>query len=130
MFMQVTLISSAAAALIAIWLGIRCGQVRGKEKILHGDGGNALLARRMRAQSNFVEYTPFALVLIGALEVVGHGGLVLALTAAIFLLGRVLHAFGMDSDTVAKPRVAGMFMTLLPMLGLVIAAVLAALGAI
>ena len=59
-----------------------------------------------------------------------HGGLVLALTAAIFLLGRVLHAFGMDSDTVAKPRVAGMFMTLLPMLGLVIAAVLAALGAI
>jgi len=127
MFMHVTLFAGAAAALIAIWLGFRCGQVRGKEKIAHGDGGSALLARRMRAQLNFVEYTPVALILVGALELIGHGGLVLALTIATFLVGRVLHAFGMDSETVSKKRVAGMALTLLPMLGLIIAAVLAAL---
>lgn len=130
MFMQVTLFAGAAAALIAIWLGYRCGQVRKQEKIAHGDGGSGLLARRMRAQSNFVEYTPFALILTGALEMIGHGGLVLALTIATFLVGRVLHAFGMDSETVSKKRVAGMAMTLLPMLGLIIAAVLAAVGLI
>ncbi len=128
MFMQVTLFAASAAGLIAVWLGYRCGQVRTKEKILHGDGGSGLLARRMRAQLNFVEYTPFALILVGALEIVGNGGLVLALTIAAFLVGRVLHAFGMDSETFSKKRMLGMIMTLLPMLGLVIAAVLAALG--
>lgn len=126
MYMHITLLSSATAALITLWLGMRCGAVRRKEKILHGDGGSALLARRMRAQSNFVEYTPFALILIGALELIGHGGLTLAITASTIMLGRVLHAFGMDSAEVSKLRVAGIAMTLLPLVGLAIAGVLAA----
>ena len=125
--MHITLLSCAAAALIALWLGMRCGRVRTKEKIAHGDGGNGLMTRRMRAQSNFVEYTPFALFLIGALELVGHGGLALAITGSAFLIGRILHALGMDSEEVTKLRAAGMALTFLPMLGLIIAAILAAL---
>ena len=62
--LHISLLATALAALITIWLGARCGKVRMAEKILHGDGGNARLQRRMRAQSNFIEYAPIALLLI------------------------------------------------------------------
>ena len=70
--LHITLLSAAAATLIAILLSARCGATRGKEKILHGDGGNPVMMRRMRAHANFVEYTPLALILIAALELAGQ----------------------------------------------------------
>lgn len=124
--LHITLLSTALAALINIWLAARCGAMRGKEKILHGDGGNAALLRRMRAQANFIEYTPLALILIAALELSGHAGWPLAVSALAFMLGRILHAFGMDSEEVAKPRMIGMLLTLPIMLGWAIAAILVA----
>lgn len=124
--MHITLLAAATAALINIWLAARCGAMRGKEKILHGDGGNPAMIRRMRAQANFVEYTPFALILIAALELTGHAGYPLALSALAFMLGRILHAVGMDGEGPTKPRMIGMLLTLPIMLGWAIAAVLAA----
>lgn len=82
------------------------------EKIIHGDGGHALLHRRMRAQSNFTEYTPIALLLILVLDLADQDGWLLALTALVFLAGRVLHALGMDAEGPAKPRMIGMMLTL------------------
>jgi uncharacterized membrane protein YecN with MAPEG domain len=125
--LQITLISAAVAALINLWLAFRCGSVRGKEKIMHGDGGNPMLMRRMRAQANFVEYTPFALILVGVLEASGFGGWPLALAAGLFLLGRVLHGIGMDREGPAKPRMIGMLLTLPILIGLAVTALLAAL---
>ena len=63
-----TLAAAAAAALINFWLANRIGKLRISEKISVGDGGNELLARRMRAQLNFAENVPFGLILIAALE--------------------------------------------------------------
>ena len=57
--LPVTLSAVAAAAIINIWLSIRVGQMRGKLKVVHGDDGGGPLTRRMRAQLNFVENTPF-----------------------------------------------------------------------
>ncbi|TIX51865.1 MAPEG family protein [Alteraurantiacibacter aquimixticola] len=128
--LHITLLSAAAATLIAIWLSARCGSVRGKEKIVHGDGGSPLLMRRMRAQANFVEYTPLALILIGLLEMGGLGGWTLGLSALAFLIGRVLHGIGMDSEEVSRPRMIGMVLTLPIMLGWAIAAVLVAFRAV
>ena len=128
--LHITLLSTAFAGLIVIWLGARCGSVRTKEKILHGDGGSPLMMKRMRAQANFVEYTPFALLLIAALELAGKGGWLLSLAAAGFLVGRILHAIGMDADTAAWPRMAGMILTLPVILGLAIAALLTAFSVI
>ena len=124
--MHISLISAALAALIAMWLGLRCGKLRLSEKILHGDGGNELLHRRMRAQSNFTEYTPFVLVLIVLLDLYGKDGWPLALTALAYFAGRILHAIGMDADYPAKPRQVGMIITWLILPGLAIAALLAA----
>ena len=110
--LHISLLAAALAGLITGWLGWRCGQVRIKEKILHGDGGNAGLQRRLRAQSNFTEYTPIALVLILVLDLAGQDGWLLGLTALGFMLGRVLHAIGMDAEGPAKPRMIGMLLTM------------------
>ena len=112
--LHITLLSAALAALINLWLSIRCGRARTSAKILHGDGGDAALGRHMRAHSNFVEYTPIALVLILVLELSGQAGWLLALTALVYLLGRVLHPLGMQSDKPAPARMIGtlsMFVT-------------------
>jgi uncharacterized protein len=109
--LHIALLAAALAGLITGWLGWRCGKIRVTEKILHGDGGNGLLHRRMRAQSNFTEYTPIALVLILALDLAQQDGWLLGLTALAFMLGRVLHAIGMDAETAARPRMVGMMLT-------------------
>ncbi len=128
MLLQTTLSLAAAAAIINIWLGIRCGQVRTKTKISIGDGGNDALIRRMRAHANFVEFTPFVLILVGAIELAGRGGRWLAIVGAVYMLGRVAHGFGMDSGDENKLRMAGVIISMLTLLGLAVWAVLIALG--
>ena len=110
---HIALLSIAAAGLINLWLSFRCGAARGKSKVLHGDGGDVALQRHMRAHSNFVEYTPIALLLILVLDMNEQVGWLLGLTAAVFLIGRVLHAIGMQADKPSPPRMIGMVATLL-----------------
>ena len=129
MILPVTLASCAAAALITLWLGMRVGKLRGEFKVSIGDGGHEALARRMRAQLNFAEYTPFVLLLIAAIELAGKGNAWLPYVAGIYMLGRVAHAIGMDMTTSpAPPRMVGIMVTMLTLLGLGIYAVLIAAG--
>jgi uncharacterized protein len=128
MILQTTLSLAAAAALITIWHMMRIGRVRMNEKIVHGDGGNPALSRRMRAQANFGENTPFVLILIAAIELTGKGGTWLAIVGALFMLGRVLHALGMDKAEPNPLRMIGTFAAMLTLLGLGVVAVLISLG--
>lgn len=129
MMLPVTLSTFAAAAILAMWLGMRVGRVRMREAVAHGDGGVPLLTRRMRAQLNNVEYTPFVLLLIGAIELAGRGGGWLAWIAGAYMAVRVLHAFGMDRDDATNwMRAAGIGGTMLALLGLAIYAALIAAG--
>jgi uncharacterized membrane protein YecN with MAPEG domain len=121
---------AAAAAIINIWLSLRIGKVRMGEKIIHGDGGNDLLMRRMRAQSNFIENTPLALILIAAIELASKGGVWLAPIAGAFILGRVAHGVGMDNEKPNPMRTIGALSTMLVLIGLAIVAVLITLGVI
>ena len=64
-----------AALLALLYLGLS-GWVMAERlsgNILHGDGGDADLQKRMRSQANFVEYVPIALILIALLEARGAG---------------------------------------------------------
>ncbi|MCZ8323910.1 MAG: MAPEG family protein [Sphingomonadaceae bacterium] len=128
MLLPTTLSLAAAAAIINLWLSIRCGQVRGKAGISIGTGGNELLERRMRAQLNFVENTPWVLLLIAGIELAGKGGQWLAIVGAVYMLGRVAHGIGMDGASFAKGRMIGTLITMLAQLGLAIVAVLVVLG--
>jgi len=128
MLLPTTLSLTAAAAVINFWLALRCGQVRAKAKISIGTGGNDLLERRMRAQLNFVENTPWILLLIAGIELAGKGGAWLAPVGALFMVGRVAHGLGMDGTALEKGRSVGTIITMLSQLGLAVVAVLVATG--
>ena len=114
--LPIALTAAGAAALINFWLSWRIAQLREAENIWVGDGGHPKLTARMRAQLNFAEYAPTVLILIGLIEAAKGTHWWLAAVAALFLLGRILHAFGMDGW---RPgRVAGMACTAPVMIGL------------
>jgi uncharacterized protein len=116
MILPVSMTGAGIAALINIWLAVRCGQVRTKEKISVGDGGNDALVRRMRAHSNFAEFTPIVLILLGLVEYAAGTSPWLWGVMVIFVLGRIAHGIGMDDG---KPgRGIGIMSTMLVTVGL------------
>ena len=116
MILPITLTAAGAAALINLWLAIRVGQVRTKEKVMIGDGGNENVIRRMRAHANFTEFTPFVLILIGAIELATGTSTWLWAVSSLYLVGRLLHAFGMDGFM--PGRMIGTLITMVSLLGL------------
>ena len=130
MILPVTLSTAAAAAILTLWLMARCGGMRAKKKIIHGDGGDAHLARRMRAQLNFVESAPFILLLIAAVELAGKGGMWLPYVAALYIIGRILHPLGMEGETLTFMRGAGATITMLTLFGLAVYAAMIASGVV
>jgi uncharacterized protein len=116
MILPITLTAAGAAALINLWLAIRVGQVRTREKVMIGDGGNENVIRRMRAHANFVEFTPFILILIAVIELATGTSTWLWAISSLFLVGRLLHAFGMDGFL--PGRMIGTIITMLSLLGL------------
>ena len=101
--LPIALLLAAACALINLWLGIRIGQTRGREKISVGDGGSEALIRRMRAQANFVENAPFVVVLVALIELCAGSNIWLALLAGLFVSGRLFHPIGMDGWRLGRP---------------------------
>jgi len=115
-FLPVALVTAGAAALLNFWLGLRIARLRISEKILVGDGGNPRMVARMRAQLNFAEYAPLVLILITLVELARGTQAWLWGAAFLFIIGRVLHAFGMEGW---RPgRMIGIASTMLTMLGL------------
>ena len=118
MILPITLTIAGAAAIVNFWLAMRIVAVRWKAKVLIGDGGHPLLATRMRAQLNFVEYTPFVLILMGLIEFAeGTQGWLWG-AGILYILGRVLHPFGLDRATLNPLRGVGILTTFIVLLGL------------
>jgi len=127
MLLTTTLCLGAAALVVNFWLTMRIGRLRSKLGISIGDGGSEALQRRMRAQLNFAEQVPLTLLMVGLVELAGSGGAWLAPLGALFILGRVAHAIGMDGGFRAG-RPIGMVTGIVLQLVLIIAAVTASLG--
>ncbi|QIG78516.1 MAPEG family protein [Stakelama tenebrarum] len=108
-----TLATAAAAALCNLWLAMRIGALRNREKVLIGDGGHPLLIARMRAQANFVEYTPIFLILMALVELAGGMTLALWIIGALYIVARILHGLGLDKPTINALRGIGIGVTLL-----------------
>lgn len=120
MILPITLTIAGAAAIVNIWLAIRIVTVRVKGKVLIGDGGNALLSARMRAQANFIEYTPLVLILMGLIEFARGTNNWLWGAGIVYIIGRVLHPFGLDRQTANPLRAVGILTTWGVLLGLAI----------
>ncbi|HEY0414728.1 MAG TPA: MAPEG family protein [Allosphingosinicella sp.] len=125
MILPITLTIAGAATLLNMWLGRRIGQLRMAHRISIGDGGNEALIARMRAQANFVEYTPFFLILLGLIELAVGPQLWLWIVAALYILARIAHGLGMDRPRPdpLRLRMIGIMTTALILLGLALFAI-------
>ena len=106
--LPITLTIAAAAAVLHIWLAGRVSQLRRAYRISIGDGGNEALHRRIRAHGNYVENMPVVLILLALVELAGGDPRVLWGTAILFVISRLLHAFGMDRPSPSRLRMFGM----------------------
>lgn len=116
--LPITLTIAGAAALLNLWLAYRTGRLRIASKIAFGDGGDPALLARIRAQANFVEYTPFFLILLGLIELARGPMTWLWVIGILYILARLLHAFGMDRPAPNPLRLVGTVATVFLLLGL------------
>lgn len=103
---------AAMAALGYFALSIRVIGARGRVGVGLGDGGDAVLMRRIRAHANFAEYAPITLVLTALAESNGAPNWSIHAIGVCLLAGRAMHAAAV-SRTPEPPvgRVAGMALT-------------------
>lgn len=91
---QISLLYTAFLALILILLSLRVVILRRRFRVGLGSGDEAELARAIRAQANFCEYVPMALILMLLLE--GAGVLPAAVLHGLgvaLVAGRLAHGF-------------------------------------
>jgi len=103
----ITSLIAALLGVMLVFLSLRVGLLRSKENIWFLDGGNDELTRRMRAQGNFVEYVPLALLLIAMVELAGGSGVLVWCLGLGLLAARISHAAGIWSAATSPARSAG-----------------------
>lgn len=115
--LPITLSAAGIAGLINVWLALRSGRSRAAAGGGLGHLDNDLLLARSRSHTNFAEYTPVVLVLIGVIELAEGSSLWLWIVAGLFLFGRIAHPLGME-NRFPQGRFIGTILALLVTLGL------------
>ncbi len=124
----ITLLFASLHVLLMIVLLVRISRHRHGQSIGLGDGGDAVLARKIRVHGNFIEHAPFALLLLALLELSGLAAPWLWGFGSALLLGRVLHAVGLSRSGGRSPgRFWGTALTWLVLLAMAMAGVWLAL---
>ena len=104
------------AGLLGLWLIVlsaRVINVRRTAGVSLGAGNDTTLERRIRAQGNFAEYAPLALLLIAVLEITQHHAYLLHGLGIMLLAGRLLHGYALSfTQQSSVGRTGGMVLTL------------------
>ena len=93
---KITLLFASLHVLLMLVLLVPIVRYRHGKKIGLGDGGDLVLARKVRVHGNFIEHVPFALLMLALLELCGLPAACLYGLGSALLLGRVLHALGLS----------------------------------
>jgi uncharacterized membrane protein YecN with MAPEG domain len=112
----ITSVFTAIFGILLVVLSLRVGVLRNREGIWFLDGGNEELMRRIRAQGNFIEYVPIALLSIALVELGGGGGGLVWSLGAGLLAARLAHAIGVSMTATSAARSAGTLGTFAVML--------------
>lgn len=127
--MPATAFWAALLAPVFLWLSLRVIGLRRRGGIAIGTGGDPALERAMRAQANFAEYVPFALLLMALAEAGGAPGWAIHPLGAALLAGRVAHGWGIAREPEDyRFRVGGMMATFSVIALAALAALLAAIA--
>lgn len=112
---SVTPVYVALNVLLLIVLSFRVVHFRIENQVSLGDGGVEALQRSIRAHGNLAEYAPFALLLLGILELNGLPAWQLHLLGGVFTAARVLHAYGV-LDARLAPRSMGALVSMVALM--------------
>lgn len=122
MSLPITTILTSLLALLFVRLSLQVVRLRQKNQVSLGDGDHEDLRRAIRGQGNCAEYAPIGVLLVLVAELQSAHGMVstvIAVLAAAFLLGRVLHGYAFAFTTGnMKLRVRGMQLTILTIIAL------------
>lgn len=106
--MHITLIYGGLLGLLFLLLSFWVVKRRAQFKVMIGEGEAPEMLSAIRAHGNFAEYVPLTLLLMALCELAGVGELWLHLGGALLLLGRILHAIGIQIPKAPnKPRLFG-----------------------
>lgn len=111
MALSITPLYAAPLVALLVVLSFRVIFRRVSARISLGDGGDQALLARMRAQANFAEYVPLALLLLAIAELSDGPPWVLHLIGSTLLAGRLLHAWSIGFRGPMAARQAGMILT-------------------
>lgn len=118
----ITLLFASLHVLLMLGLALPIARHRHARRIGLGDGGDTLLARRIRVHGNFIEHAPFALLMLALLESCGLAPMWLWGFGSVLLIGRMLHAFGLSrSGGYSVGRFTGTLLTWLTFLAMALA---------
>lgn len=98
--MRISMLTAGLLGILLILLSAYVIAGRLKFKIDLGDADNPAMQQRIRAQANFVEYVPLALILLMLVEYasIGPRWMTMAMGGAL-VAGRVLHAQGLIASS-------------------------------
>jgi len=106
------------AGLLTLWfvvLSIRVMNLR--SDVPYGDSGDIAITRVIRAQANFAEYVPLALLLMGFLEVTRYSIYFLHALGVMLVVARLLHGLALSFGWQPRfGRVTGAGLTVLVLL--------------
>jgi hypothetical protein len=114
--MFVTPLYAGLLALFFVLLSARVVNLR-RRGIIFGDNGDVGVIRIVRAQANFAEYVPLALLMLGFLEVGRFSIYLLHALGIALLIARLLHGFALSfAWQIRFGRVAGAALTFVVLL--------------
>ena len=106
------------AGLLTVWfvlLSVRVVDLR-RRGIIFGDNGDVGVIRIVRAQANFAEYVPLALLMMGFLEASRYSIYLLHAFGITLIVARLFHGLALSFGGPRSGRVVGAALTFIVLL--------------
>jgi len=106
------------AGILALWfvvLSIRVANLR-RRGISFGDNGDVNVTRVVRAQANFAEYVPLALLMMGFLEASRYSIYLLHAFGIALIVARLVHGLALSFGSPKSGRFVGTALTFVVLL--------------
>lgn len=100
--LPITSFFAALCGFMLIGLSVNVIRTRKTLRVLIGDGGQEAMQRAVRAQANFCEYIPLALILMALLEIREVNDWLLVILGVALVVGRSAHAYSLIKVEMAK----------------------------
>lgn len=129
MEISITVLYAGILGLLHFVLTMRVIRGRQTKNINLGDGADGDMQRRIRGHANFVEYVPFILILMLALESSGTSPHIIHGLGLVTVIARTMHGIALSfTDNWVAGRFYGTLLTLLTLAIASVAAIVRGLG--